>query len=670
VIPGDDRGGTHEIALGLTAVLAPALADLAAPQAVASAREAAQIVGLPGLDLLLGALAPHAGRAWPAELAPALERVRRLLARAAEGATLAPFRDADRELAGLAGEISALEWSPAPGAGSAAPGEAAAQEVATLALADALGDLPLADAATRALARGVRLLPPVAAALRAALDWLAGDTGRPLSMRVEDGVLEVTCERVALEGLEPATEVLAAVQGNLGPALPAAPAAGGFAAHGGSPGPWVVRVPLHGEHAYYLMLVQRGVPLAVPWHAVLKLRMADAAELAEARDLGGWPLVAGPVSDAAAPASGYPAGGYPARGYPAGGSAAGGLPAAGEVPLALVAHGRKRGWLFADRLVWRLRGKSVPESIAATMAAPVSGLGGVVETEEGDFYWLAEPAFLLSAVEAPALERPPARERAPQEGVRATTPAPPAGYPPQAGAPGYPPLAGAPGYPPLAGAPAEESAPPPAARAEAPPKPARSLPPRLRLLTRADVAPLEPPPPAAPEPAPVAPAAQPPRPGAPVREAAPERDAVRAPAPGHAPKVEPVAPRVSPPRRSVLVAEDSITARIFLTRLLERAGLEVRAVETAAALREELERGGWSLVCVDAELPDAAGSAFLAGLVTRHGGDAPFVALVRDAEDRVAARRAGLERMLRKPFDEAEVAQVLVRLGLVPAGRA
>jgi hypothetical protein len=32
----------------------------------------------------------------------------------------------------------------------------------------------------------------------------------------------------------------------------------------------------------------------------------------------------------------------------------------------------------------------------------------------------------------------------------------------------------------------------------------------------------------------------------------------------------------------------------------------------------------------------------------------------------VAARRAGFERMLRKPFDHRELEQVLGRLGLVP----
>jgi two-component system phosphate regulon response regulator OmpR len=126
------------------------------------------------------------------------------------------------------------------------------------------------------------------------------------------------------------------------------------------------------------------------------------------------------------------------------------------------------------------------------------------------------------------------------------------------------------------------------------------------------------------------------------------------------------APPFRRPMLNALVAEDSITARIFLARLLTRLGFDVNTVDTAAALRAELERCSWSLVCVDIELPDEDGTAFLAGLAARHGARTPFVALVRDADDRVAARDAGFERMLRKPFDHQELEQVLGHLGLLP----
>jgi CheY-like chemotaxis protein len=561
--PADDRGGTRDLARGLVDALAPVLREVAAPDAVGAACEAAQSLGLPGLDHLLAACAPHAGHVWPAELMPALERLRRLAASAVETGALGTFREADRELAGLADEVSALQWSPPRRAGSDD-----AQPVATLNLADALDELPLADDSSRELARRSQLLPSVAAALRAALDWLTSDSGRPLALRAEDSVLEVSCERIDFDALTPATEVLAAVGANLGPGA-------------GPVGTWTVRVPLYTGRGVYLMLVHGGVPVAIPWHAVLRLHMAGAAELAERENLGGWPVLSGPLGGGSRPV--------------------------GDVPLALVAHGRKRGWLVAERLVWRLHAEPVPP----VERSPADGLVAMVETEEGEHYWLADPGWLLRSLEAPVLVR-----SAP-ESVPGSDPAVPRGELP-------------------------ESLP----VAPAPPVPARPAP-HLWLLTPDDVERIE------------------------------GGDAERGEVAGSAASavaaraVEVLAanagaPPVSRPMPKALVAEDSITARIFLARLLARLGFDVSTVDTAAALRAELERCSWSLVCVDIELPDEAGTAFLAGLAARHGAGTPFVALVRDAEDRVAARRAGFERVLRKPFDHQELEQVLGRLGLLP----
>jgi CheY-like chemotaxis protein len=623
MIPAGDRGAARDLALRLVGALAPVLADEAAAGAVAAARGTARELGLGGLERILAACAAHAGRAWPAELAPALARVRRLAARAFEEGELDPFRLADHELAGLADELAALQWSPAWRADSDA-----AHPVATLSLADTLDDLPLADDAARDLARRARLVPPVAAALRAALDWLVGDTGRPLALRAEDSLLEVLCERIDFAALGPATEVLAAAGGNLGPGP-------------GPVGTWMVRVPLHTGRDAYLMLVHGGVPIAIPWHAVLRLHMVAAAEVVEDRSLGGWPVVRGPLG--------------------------GDLPRRGEVPLALVAHGRKRGWIVADRLVWRLPA----EPATPTERAPAEGLTTLVQTEEGEGFWLADPGWLLRSIEAPSLVRMEPRatpEPAPAPPREEAAPPEPAPAPPREEA--APPE-------PVRAPPREEAAPPERAQLRdevVPPAPivtpsARPVP-ELRLLTSADAEPLGA--------EPVAPGTVPPRSGARVSSpAAPERGADLAPEaparegrslPGAGATPAPGSPPAPVPRlpRTALVAEDSITARIFLARLLGRLGFDVRAVDTAAALRSELERGSWSIVCVDIELPDEAGAAFLAGLVARHGARAPFVALVRDARDRAAAHRAGIEPMLRKPFDERELGQVLGRLGFLP----
>ena len=593
--PADDRGGTRDLARGLVDALAPVLCDVASRDAVGVACEAAQILGFSGLDRLLAACLPHAGHTWPAELVPPLERLRRLAASAVETGALGAFREADRELAGLADEVSALQWSPARRAGSDA-----AQPVATLNLADALDDLPLADDSSRELARRSRLLPPVAAALRAALDWLTSDSGRPLVLRAEDSVLEASCEHIDFDALTPATEVLAAVGANLGPGA-------------GPVGTWTVRVPLHTGRGVYLMLVHGGVSVAIPWHAVLRLHMAGAAELAERESLGGWPVLNGPLGGDPRPV--------------------------GDVPLALVAHGRKRGWLVADRLVWRLHA----EPVAPTERSPADGLVTMVETEEGEHYWLADPEWLLRSLEAPSLVQPAPR----------TTP----GFAPPPELPSAP--ESAPGAePPVL----REEIPASLPVAPATPAPARHAP-HLWLLTPEDVERIE-----TEDVEPVGSSVRPPAPALPSPGSARAPDPVPA-APIRAAQAPSTTASASPVRRpmlNALVAEDSITARIFLARLLTRLGFDVSTVDTAAALRAELERCPWSLVCVDIELPDEAGTAFLAGLAARHGARTPFVALVRDAEDRAAARRAGFERMLRKPFDHQELEQVLGRLGLLP----
>lgn len=559
----DDRGGTRDLARGLVDALAPVLREVASGDAVEIAREAARILGLSGLDGLLAACAPHAGRAWPVELLPVFERLQRLVASTVETGALGAFRDADRELTGLADELSALQWSPAERADLDD-----ARPVATLNLADALDELPLADDSSRELALRSQLLPPVAAALRAALDWLTNDSGRPLVLRSEDSVLEASCEHIDFDALTPATEVLAAVGANLGPGA-------------GPVGTWTVRVPLHTGRGAYLMIVHGGVSIAIPWHAVLRLHMAGTAELAERESLGGWPVLDGPLG----------------RG-PRSGS---------DAPLVLVAHGRKRGWLVVDRLVWRLHA----DPVAPTERSPADGLVTMVETEEGERYWLAEPEWLLRSLEAPSLTRPVPRSR-----------------------PGAAPPSAPDSEPSLRCEAVPESLP----VAPAPPAPTRPAP-HLWLLTPEDVERV---------------GAE----GSAAPEAAPRAEAAVLAVAGALPIRRPVL--------KALVAEDSITARIFLARLLTRLGFDVSTVDTAAGLRAELERCSWALVCVDIELPDEAGTAFLAGLADRHGARTPFVALVRDAEDRLAARRAGFERMLRKPFDHQELEQVLGALGLVP----
>jgi len=167
---------------------------------------------------------------------------------------------------------------------------------------------------------------------------------------------------------------------------------------------------------------------------------------------------------------------------------------------------------------------------------------------------------------------------------------------------------------------------------------------------------------------------------APSGSAAPDTPA-GVPPPPEPPRPTPAetgSPRRARRFRSALVAEDSLIASIFLTRLLEQQGFLVRAVVTGAELKQELDRSPWNLVCVDIELPDHRGADHLREVrealeaAAARAGHAPpaLIALVRDAEDIAAARAAGLTRTLRKPFGRGALMEQLQRAGLFPGSPA
>src|SRR5213075_2795426 len=116
----------------------------------------------------------------------------------------------------------------------------------------------------------VRLAPSVAAALRAALDWLLADgLRRPVMARVDDTALEVWLEHADARGLVAAGEVLAAVGGSLG--------RGGHGARRAAA--WMVRVPIVTARESFLMITRGGLHMALPWPSVLHVTMAKRADL-------------------------------------------------------------------------------------------------------------------------------------------------------------------------------------------------------------------------------------------------------------------------------------------------------------------------------------------------------------------------------------------------------
>jgi CheY-like chemotaxis protein len=374
---GHEHAHGREIARGLAAAVNAALESSRAPRGGSpglswgAAAGVAELLDLHGLTALLGACEEHA-EAPPLAVANVLDRLARLAAETEAQGDIAPFASADRELAALAGMLGAQEW--------AAPSEPQSRPESVQSLSALLADFQVDDPA--AIARA-QLSLPVAAGVRAALDWLSADLGGPLHVTVHDASLTLTA-RVAHEpGLGPAGAVL----GLMGGALLPEP-----------DGRWALRVPLHVARPAFLLARQGTLSLALPWHAVARLRIADEAARAGMTEptLEPWSPLAR---------------------------------ASGERPAALLAQGLSRAWLHLDHIVWRVF--AIPEPGLAPAAVPGGHLR--VRTEEGAEFWVVDVEAALHAV--PQLHTPPPRARA-RAAVVAEAPvvqAPVAG--PPAGAP-------------------------------------------------------------------------------------------------------------------------------------------------------------------------------------------------------------------------------------------
>jgi len=342
------RDIANEIVRALTQALSRALEAGSGERSGPVARDVAQVLGLDGLDQALRVI-----RSGRTDVAPLRDTLRALTDRCAAEGSLAVFIEVDKELERLA------ERYGAPALVRGAP----TSPEGTLGAAEALDELPLADDISRAVAERARLTAQVTAALRAALDWLTAGEVRPLRLRAEDSALDVVLTRVHRSGLTPASVVLAAVGGNIGPAL---------ATSGHLPGSWLVRVPLASARETYLMVTQGDLDLALPWHAVLRLCMTPSKEFeANLRTLGL------PVLSPLVPLSSV----------------------AREFPVVLVAHGMKRGYLAADRLIWRL--PATPFDAPPDPRLP--GYAACVRTEDGRVFRVADPVLLLEAVEVPEI---------------------------------------------------------------------------------------------------------------------------------------------------------------------------------------------------------------------------------------------------------------------------
>jgi CheY-like chemotaxis protein len=468
-------------------------------------------------------------------------------------------------------------------------------------------------------------------------------------------VLELTFDSVLSSALGPAADVLESADGSLGPA-------------GDGSGAWVLRAPVATDRDLFLLVEQGRLRLALPWHAVVKVRLVatDGIDGFLARQR--WSVLA-PFAE-------------PEERLP-------------ERPVILVALGLRRAALVADRLIWRM----ACALVEPPGAPPAEGLRRAVRTDSGESYWMVEPRWVLRDVEPLGLPEP--QGSAVSAVVESPIPREPIPLPARHESAGTaseaPGASEAPSE--LAGEAVEslevdvhefevhaaeselvfqlepevhsepESEVEPEPESEVEPAPESEVEPAPESEVRASEAPTSPS-------VLQADSVEPLLFDAPPAVTAAVIDVAEAVAP---PAVTAAAPATAipaadasssaQPQRSALVAEDSIIARVFLTRLLEQQGYRVHGVATAIELRGALARGGFTIVFADVELPDGRGVELLRPLaVEAFGAGIPLVALVRDAADSDAARSAGVTHHLRKPYEREALDRLLLRLQQV-AGR-
>lgn len=588
--PGNDDA--REIARGLATAVRSAVkhaqGDDPQTRAIAwsAATDVAELLALPGLGALLAACEPHL-EAPPKMVTHALERLSRLAHETFSRGDMLSFTHADRQLGALAGAIGSQEWS-APGAADETP-------QAVQPLSEILADFAIDD--PEAISRA-QVTMPVAAGLRAALDWLGADLGGSLRATMHEVALSLAVRAAHEPGLAPAGAILALTGGALLPE---------------PDGRWAVRVPLYSERPAFLLVRQGEISVALPWHAVARLRIADdtARSVMTEPSLRPWsPLVR----------------------------------TEGERPAALLALGLTRAWLHFDHVVWRVF--ATPEPAQPSDLIP--GGRQVVRTEEGEEFWVVDVSEALHGVPPLHTPRVQPRPRHPMFAMPALAEEPMPAVAPAVSSTIAPPMeephvtVGAPpeswhGFSDLPDG-SDDVEEPALFDAETP-----------RILDAAHVRPI---------------GATMPAYDAHAEESAHEAAGAALPA---AAAAFAEAPQTA--TRLALVVDDSLVARLSLGRVLEREGWMVEWVEHAAEMWDALHTAPWGVVFVDVSLPDASGRDHLHALVTHQKAAHrrfEIVALTRDVREDRMASDTGITRKLRKPFTQATVEE-LVRELPVPA---
>ncbi|MCK5945489.1 MAG: response regulator [Planctomycetes bacterium] len=129
----------------------------------------------------------------------------------------------------------------------------------------------------------------------------------------------------------------------------------------------------------------------------------------------------------------------------------------------------------------------------------------------------------------------------------------------------------------------------------------------------------------------------------------------------------------TPSKRRLLVADDDAINRKVAHSVLSRAGYETVLVEDGQQAVEQLQQAAFDLVLMDCQMPVMDGLAastrireleLASGLAKGNPGHLPIVALTGNVqeEDRDAAREAGMDEIVTKPFRPGQLVDVVERL--------
>ena len=115
----------------------------------------------------------------------------------------------------------------------------------------------------------------------------------------------------------------------------------------------------------------------------------------------------------------------------------------------------------------------------------------------------------------------------------------------------------------------------------------------------------------------------------------------------------------------VLVVEDETTLRKNIDRSLRKRGFEVLTAPGVASARQALEGSQIDIVCLNINLPDGNGLDLLEEARAAHPGlPAIIISGTATPEDRLRAKRLGVQGFLDKPFRLADLIELISKAGL------